>query len=204
MPKDPTERMIIDKILDAIVKAQKDYVEWSGGYWLWNAPEYMLNIYIAQKITGIDGVPYLTLESGMKSAMDDAGATGKSKLDGKIRPEGRCDILLWWADETPRAVIEVKNQISSVDAIKADLERISGTLQRNKENSSFECGVMAYYTSCRNSGGRSAEKRLVNRIDDIKKGAVKLLDGKSTVESYNKKIRVKDNSAWTAAALLIK
>ncbi len=50
MPKVSMEDMIVDKILSGIVKAQNNYAEWSGGDWLSDVPEYMLNIHIAQKI----------------------------------------------------------------------------------------------------------------------------------------------------------
>ena len=32
---------VANKILAGISKAQKDYEDWTGGYWLWEAPEYM-------------------------------------------------------------------------------------------------------------------------------------------------------------------
>ena len=33
---------IANKTLAGISKAQKDYEDWTGGYWLWEAPEYMI------------------------------------------------------------------------------------------------------------------------------------------------------------------
>lgn len=203
MPAQIPQDTIMDKILDGIVQAQKDYVEWSGG-WLWRAPEYMLNIYIAQKIAKIGGAKYLTLENSAKSAMEDAGAVGKGKIHSQIRANGRFDALLWWGDDTPRAVIEVKNQVGSVDIIKDDLLRISKVLQRKSVESSFQFGVVAYYTSCCDNKGFTAKKRLGKRIDNIYKGAVDLLNEEIEVVPYSKSIRVEDDSAWVAAALLLK
>ena len=195
---------IMNKILDGIVQAQKDYVEWSGGDWLWNAPEYMLNVYIAQKISIIDGAKYITIENSAKSAMDDAGARGKGKLHSKIRPKGRFDALLWWGAYTPRAVIEVKNQIGSVKGIKDDLIRISKVLERKREESSFQFGVAAYYTSCCDNNKFTAKERLKKRIANIYKGALDLLGDENEITPYSKNIRVEDDSAWVAAALLIR
>jgi len=203
MPAQIPVDTIISKILDGIVQAQKDYVEWSGD-WLWNAPEYMLNIYIAQKIVKIDGAKYLTLENSAKSAMDDAGAVGKGKLHSNIRANGRFDALLWWGGYKPRAVIEVKNQIRNVNNIKDDLLRISKVLQRKSEDSSFQFGVVAYYTSCRDNKKFTAKELLEKRIDNIFIDAVDLLKDECEVIPYSKSIRVEDDSAWIAAALLVK
>ena len=53
---------VVEKTLSGIAKAQKDYEDWSGGYWLWKAPEYMLTMYIARAIRTIPGSHCLTLE----------------------------------------------------------------------------------------------------------------------------------------------
>jgi hypothetical protein len=193
----------MNTILDGIVSAQKDYAKWSGGEWLWNAPEYMLNIYMAQKISKIDGAKYITLENSAKGAMSDAGARGKGRLHSKIRENGRFDALLWWGGDTPRAVIEIKNQISSVKAIEDDLHRISHVLQRNSADSSFQFGVVAYYTSCRDSKEFEAKERLKKRLENISNRAKNTV-GNNKIVPYSKKIRVDGDSAWVAAALLIK
>ena len=70
-------------------KAQKAYEEWSGGLWAWNAPEYLLTVYIAQEISRIKVKPfYLTLEQHVGQALREAGASedavksaGKQKYD---------------------------------------------------------------------------------------------------------------------------
>ena len=44
---------IANKTLAGISKAQKEYEDWTGGYWfwLWEAPEYMVTTYIARQIS---------------------------------------------------------------------------------------------------------------------------------------------------------
>ena len=204
MPAQIPISIIVDKILEGIVQAQRDYSRWTGGDWLWNAPEYMLSTYIAQKISKIDGAKYLTLENSAKSAIEDAGARGKGRLHSKIRANGRFDILLWWGSYEPRAVIEVKNQIGSVESIRDDLLRIKEVLKRNRSDSSFQFGVVAYYTSTRDSKDFSAKERIEKRVDNIFKDARDIVGDELKVTPFSNNIRVEGDSAWVAAALLIK
>ena len=60
---------VIKKTLSGIAKAQRDYEAWSGGSWLWEAPEYMLTVYIAKELWTIPGSKYLTLESHVRRTL---------------------------------------------------------------------------------------------------------------------------------------
>lgn len=125
MPGQIPIQEIVSSTLDGIVQAQRSYDEWTEGDWLWNAPEYLLTTSIANKISKINGAKYIILENNAKEALDDAGAIGKGKLNSKIRATGRFDVALWWGNYKPRAIIEVKNQISQLKHIKSDLQRIT-------------------------------------------------------------------------------
>jgi len=204
MPAQIPIESIIKRTLDGISKAQKDYEDWSGGDWVWNAPEYMLTTYIAQKLSKTQGAKFITLENGAKSALTSAGAIGKGKLHSKIRSNGRFDILLWWGNNSPRAVIEVKNQVECLHTIKKDLDRIKEVLKRKKNDSSFQFGLMAYYTSCCDNKKQSAEECLSNRIKNICEGARELLGDGFTISEHSKQIKTEDDSAWVSTLLLIK
>lgn len=199
---------IIQSSLDGIVQAHKDYENWSNGEWVWNAPEYMLTTYIAQKLAKIQGLKYITLENNVESVIADAGARGRGRLDSKIRSNGRCDILLWWGSDEPRAVIEVKNQISSLadKGSREDLYRISGMLERNNAESSLQFGLFCYYTSYKEGKKpqRKPEERIAERIKQIHDEAKELLDEKFSVAPYHSRTKVDGDSAWVAAALLIR
>ena len=45
---------IIDAALAGIKQSQEQYEEWSHGDWLWNAPEYLITVNVANKIAEID------------------------------------------------------------------------------------------------------------------------------------------------------
>lgn len=203
MPAQISIAEIAKGALKGIVKAQKEYEKWSGGEWLWCAPEYFSTIFVAQEIAKLEGSKYVTVENGARSAIDDAGAMGRGRLHSKIRANGRFDILLWWADETPRAPIEVKCQVAGIDKIKADLQRIEKVLHRNKADSSFQFGMVVFYTSCKKGNGFSAKDILAKRIENIKNDCGHLIQS-CTVQMISPKIYGDSDSAWAASAIILK
>ena len=102
---------IIKATLAGIKKSHIQYKTWSGGDWLWEAPEYLITITVANKISGLVGSKYITLENNTKSTISEAGGLGKGRLPRDLRERGKVDILLWWGNNKPRAVIEIKNFI---------------------------------------------------------------------------------------------
>lgn len=204
MPAQIPMGKIARSALKGIIRAQKEYEKWSGGEWLWCAPEYFSTVFVAQEIAKLEGSKYVTVENGAKSAIDDAGAMGRGRLHGKIRANGRFDILLWWAaDETPRAPIEVKCQVAGIGKIKTDLQRIEKVLHRNNAASSFQFGMVVFYTSCRDGKGISAQDKLAKRIEGIKSDCGQLLQG-CTVRMASSRIYTDGDSAWAASAIILK
>jgi len=203
MPAQVSMSEVVSGALNGVVKAQKAYADWSGGEWLWNAPEYMATVFVAQEIAKLDGAKYVTVEHGTKSAMEDAGAIGRGKLHNKIRAGGRFDILLWWADELPRAPIEVKCQVVNLEKIKADLQRIEKVVHRNKKDSSFQFGMLVFYSSCRDRNGFSAKEILEKRLDNIDAASKKIV-ANCSVKMTSSKIQRDGDSAWVASAIVLK
>ena len=188
--------------LSGIVKAQKSYADWSGGEWLNRAPEYFATVFVAQAISKLEGAKYVTLEHGAKNAIEDAGARGRGKLHHKIRANGRFDIVLWRADEKPRAPIEVKCQVMKIDKIKADLQRIGRVINRSKVDSSFQFGVVVFYSSCKDGKVLTAKERLTSQLSNIDTGCKELLPN-CTVKMSSSKIYTDGDSAWVASAIVL-
>ena len=88
-----TKKELIDTTLLAIIDSHKTYLEWSGNEWLWNAPEYLLTVKIAEKLANINKNKFITLEDNVEKTLDNAGAKGKGKISSKIRANGRFDIV---------------------------------------------------------------------------------------------------------------
>ena len=165
------------------------YELWSGGFWAWQAPEYLLTTYIAWEISRIKYRPfYLTMEQHVGQALSEAGANeeiveeaGKQKFD----------IMIWRGSHpySPRGIIEVKKQVSTFAAdatgqggIKKDIDRIIASLN---ETNNLQFGMLAYFTSCK-YGERppmSAKKRIQTRVDKIAS------DAQSFVQETNAELK---------------
>lgn len=212
MPHQVPIKTIVDATIKGISKAQSDYESWSGGDWLWNAPEYLSTTYVAREI-GLEsedkGTQYVTMEHGTKAAIVDAGAKGRGKLHGKMRPNGRVDLLLWWADGTPRAPIEIKCQVSVFSQIKADIDRIEKIIHRNSTESSFQFGIMAFYTSVAARDGNAAKEKMKIRLKRIKSVLNEYLETNSpnTKSTWHgnkdEEMRIVDESAWAVVAIVL-
>ncbi len=98
--------------------------------------------------------------------MDVAGANEKGFISSEIRANGRSDIVLWWADGTPRAIIEVKNSVYGITKIDKDIRRIKSVLNQEKKYSKIQFGIIAFYTDAKNKSG-GAELKLIDRINKI-------------------------------------
>ena len=201
-------------------KAQKAYEEWSGGLWAWNAPEYLLTVYIAQEISRIEVKPfYLTLEQHVGQALREAGASEDAvKSAGKQK----YDIFVWWGGDIPRGIIEVKKQVNSFSGgstgyrgVKKDVYRIIESL---KATSSLRFGLIAYYTSCKfgEKPPRKAEALIRERVEKISSDAQKFVQDKKCKNLAFRRIagkvnKYEDNTvgdspndhAWVAEVLVI-
>lgn len=194
----------IKAIISSIENAQEDYRSWSGGDWLWTAPEYLLTTYIARSIWSIDGSKMVTLEHNTKGVMVDGGAITRGRIPKKARPDGRVDIILWRANGEPRGVIEVKNQVRAYSVISDDVERIDKILHKNNDISSFQFGCIAFYTSSKTDKKGAAYEKIVKTFESIKKSAVAKESDTVKVKLHNSKIHQEEDSAWAAACLIFK
>ena len=131
---------------------------------------------------------------------DAGGASGRPRKD--LRFNGKFDILLWWANGTPRAIIEVKNQVPGFSKIEDDVSRISAAL-RSRQNT-IRCGFIAYYTSLtddeRNPAKNRVEERVCNVASNVKEFAK---DNNMKFKRYPGKVVIDEDSAWTAEVLKI-
>jgi hypothetical protein len=204
MPRQIPINKIISAAQRGIEKSQKQYLEWSGDFWLWQAPEYLITTNIAKQISNLKGTKYITMENGASAAIKDAGAQGKGRLHNDIRGDGKIDIVLWWADGTPRAIIEVKNQIYYSGQYEKDIKRIKKVLNRKSNESSFQFGLFAFYDSAIDGPQKTATEKVTGKINNIYLKSSKLLGDDFNISLHKSKIHKDNDSAWVAACLLIK
>nr|WP_024307799.1 hypothetical protein [Pseudomonas sp. P818] len=195
--------VIAGAIIGGIEKAQKDYERMSGGEWLWAAAEYVLTTYIARELDALPGAKFVTVESHGQSAITDAGATVPGPKPRKARLRGRFDVLLWWANSTPRAVIEVKNQPRGQSGWFHDIERITSVLGIGRDSTSMQFGAFAYYYSAVDGSQYSAEEKVLRKLERVKHLVSEKTAGKFRLRQFSSDIYQDGDSAWTAACLLL-
>ena len=194
---------VVKKVLSGIVKAKKDYEDWSDCP-LQEAPEYLLTVYIAKEIgqLGGGGRKVLTLESKVQDIVDDAGGIGSGRVPEGTRLGGKSDVTLYWADGIPRAVIEVKNQLTRASAIEDDLIRIRSLL-RNQSNR-IKFGLIASCTSEKDMTPKTARSAVEHTLNEIECRTRKVLGDERRLSRFDSRIIVDGNEAWVGSVLLVK
>jgi len=195
---------IIEATLDGIDESMNVYQKWSGGEWLWNAPEYLITVKIAENIANLDGNKYITLEDNVDYILDVSNAKAKGEISDLARTNGRSDIVLWWARGTPRAIIEVKNAVFRLDKIAQDIDRIQEVLKSKKLDTSLQFGLIAFYIDRGYKNG-NAQENVQKRIYKIHSEIKDVYPDLSCELSFRKKdIINNDNDAWASVVFLLK
>ena len=194
---------IVAASLKGVVHAQKSYCKWSDE-WPWCAPEYLTTVFVARELGKLRGAKFISLENKALSAIKDAGAKGRGKLHSAIRANGKFDILLWWSNGTPRAPIEVKCQVLRIAKIRADVERVSKVIGRKAANSTMGFGVIVFYSSCRDNPEFTAKERLEKCLENLLRDARDISGPSCHVALQYVPVVSEGESAWTAAALVLR
>ena len=156
-----SKKNIIEYTLNGIDESMNIYQEWSDDEWLCNAPEYFIVVKIAENISKLYGIKYITLEDNVETILNIAKAKGsKSNIERKT---GRFDIVVWGKKGRPRVIIEVKNSVYRKGKIEEDIKRIKEVLKRKKSKSTIEFGLIAFYTS-RTYKNKNAKQKLEEKI----------------------------------------
>jgi hypothetical protein len=206
MQRSVSRTAIMNASIQGICNAQRDYAAWSGGLWLWEAPEYLSGTYVAQeiaKVAGKQGPWFLTMENSTRKAIKDAG-TGNGRMHSKIRPNGRFDLLLWSGKDEPRAPIEIKCQVTNFEIIRADIERLNKVIHRKKSDSSIQFGLSVFYTSTYAKTGPAAKAKIADRVKELVKKTKMIVGPETKVIVKTSVIKVEDISAWQAVAIALK
>lgn len=170
---------IIDGIFQGIKVAFSNYRKLSGGYWLGHAPESFIQSEIARSLGKLSPL-FITLEDTVDSILRDAGADLRGAKP-RNSATGRIDVILWWADGTPRILIEVK-KAWNYDAITKDATRLKQLLNRG---GTWKNGIIAVYTDARNP------KMIENRFEQLAGKS-----GTTIARQIGPTKRTEDNETW--------
>lgn len=157
-------------VLDGIEAAFDDWLDMSGE-WLKTAPEYLLTVKVAQRLTAVipSSKRTLLMEPHVASTLAEAGGIQRGPKATKLRSGGRYDIVLGHGNGVPRAVIELKNPLWARGiAAYSDLDRICHSLLQGKAKTQLYTGLFAFYTSSAQPAAKdgSAKERLQRKWGD--------------------------------------
>lgn len=150
---------ILELTVKGLNKAQEKYLEWNGDTeGLSNGAEYVATTYIAETIGSSDEIGALYVEEHVKTLFKQYG---KDKIPNDCR-DGRVDIAIYLKNDTPLAIIEVKNNVSFEKKVGNDIERINCLL----DEGIIQYGIIAFISEFE-------DKNLTQ--DDIEKHTIKII-----------------------------
>ena len=191
---------IIDAVLKSIASAQREYENWSGGAWLWEAPEYMATTGIARAVQGIESVAYVTMENNVRTAIKDAGGNVVGRRNARLSLEGRFDVVVWNIT-APRGLIEVKTSVGGYSSVRKDVRKLCTALMKAND---IRWGLVAYFLSFADGERKAARDRLADRTANIARRAAEDVPREFRLKRRNSTIRVNDDGAWTTEVLEIR
>ncbi len=190
---------ILNSCVEGIKKSFEEYKDWSGGEWLWNAPEYLITVNIAKELNKINKPKFITLEDNVRETLKNANAKIKGNLKEKIRADGRSDIILWWGRGTPRGIIEVKNAVFQTNHILNDVNRILGILEKDSD---IELGIVTFYID-RHYEAKNPREELEKRIKEILKNLEEIANQHNLkYKWFYEEIEYTDNDAAFGVAFM--
>lgn len=191
---------VIENTLQGVANAQHEYERWSG-CWLCKAPEYFMTTCIAREISSNRQHSYwVTLESNVRHVMNVAGALGQGRPRNDLRLDGDFDIVLWWANLTPRTVIEVKRHVRRFQTIEDDVARICSVLQ---QRSTIRNGMVVYYSRLEGEA-ESLMGCMADRLASIDAAARDyVVNRRMDLNHYHREATAVRDSAWTTGLFKI-
>lgn len=200
------KKQVFGSVLRGVEQASESFCKISGWESLWYAPEYFLTCAIARELAE-SGSGETTIEDGVRETMEIAGANGPGKPRNGLRKGGRFDLVLWWKQGTPRAVIEVKHPLYSPSKVfEEDIVRIRDVLEASlKTGGSFQFGGLAFWTGANQTNEKpdSVKKRIIEIRKSLLKSARGLAGDRFVVTPHSGNIKTEDNGKWGWAAMLL-
>jgi hypothetical protein len=199
---------LISVIVHAGERAVRDFNKLSGGEWFDESPEYFLTTYAASALKAIDKT-YALLEVSVHGTLQEAGAIRRGRPAADERRNGRFDIVIYWANGSPRGAIEIKSPICSATKklIRPDFTELCKTFVANS-TSTFQFGAFLFYASVSKPERKyySATQRLRKLIERVHEEA-KLVSQENGVGCVlfpfsTRRGKDEDDGAWCIACVV--
>ena len=145
MPPTFSRQNLSDTILGAMQRSVPKYRDMTGMD-VFRAPESFFSVAIAdeihRKLTSKKG--FVALEQLAGSILRDANARTRGPLQKRMR-RGKYDLVVFYDNGNPRAVVEVKTNVYKYAMVSPDIERLSNTVKKNIDRSTLQVGVFVYF-----------------------------------------------------------
>lgn len=175
--KDPVAGLV-QSIFKGSVRAARLFDKATGGCRLDQACEYLLTASVFERLAQHDR-GYVHLEVPVSWANEEADAIRCGRPSAADRKNGRYDIVHYWNNGKPRAAIEIKSPIRSMNKqrFRGDFKRLTNTLKASNKSSYQFCAFAFYATK---DYGNKKEP-----FEQKKKNAKSKLNGlMDSIESY--------------------
>lgn len=172
----------------ALVRAQARHEAWSG--WWWAPPEYVATVEIAQAVSRLDDVAWVTPEHNVRDTLRLAGG-GMGRPAAKLPKQGRFDIVVWQGNR-PNGVIEVKTR--SYATLLADVARVCAAI-RNAQG--IRWGLVAFIYAWGDGTEKRGRRRVLARTASLATQAQNLAYGEGMAFTRHcGRTRERDDGAW--------
>ena len=160
MPLNAMER----RIVEGAKQAHREYYRLSNE-WLDHAPEFFLTTMVARELGRGVMKYWVYLDASPKKIKDEMEhvSPGQPAKNNQFR----FDLVVWWKNNLPRAVIEVKRAWAIAPLLK-DKKKIIGFLKQ-KQAKGAKRGYLLVYSEAREKKGKkgSGKNTLCNRFNNF-------------------------------------
>ncbi|MGI9228884.1 MAG: hypothetical protein ACR2P9_03395 [Gammaproteobacteria bacterium] len=191
-----TRKSLLDAIISGIKKAQNDYYDMSE-YWVGDGPEYWITTYVARALWKISGDGTVLAEGASDTTRKEVGGRNKGRLPRLVKNK-RYDIVVYWQNGKPRAVIEIKNQVHT-NLVMGDVKRVIAALKAAQ----LRFGAIGYYYSAEDSKEEIALHKVRGYAKSLGEEARELAAEDKFKVDWDTFASTEDDHAWLAGCIVI-
>jgi len=211
----PKQNEVIDAVLKGMLTAKENYTLWTcDDLYLSSAPNNFLRVHIAQEIATLQNKPEIfmdaTIADILRCSLPSRTSYKAFMKDNNLNQGSLCLTLDERFvhendnDSVSRVIMSVQSGVRNAqDEYKNQIKRICTMLEReNKEDSSLDYGIFAFYLDISNQARKKTQQRLeeiISTFDEIVSSHHKL---KSTFKGGDINV-VKGTGEWCVACYII-
>lgn len=186
-------------IIKGIKSAHREYEKISD-CWLEEGAEYLITVGVAKALWKKFSGHTVVVEGNSDEMREEVGA--KRGRTPKSVKNKRYDIILYFKNGGPRAVIEIKGRKDSRAGLLKDVERIMDALKASK----VRFGAVGFYYSAEKGEQKLAEEKIKHYVGNLDKEVQKMSNygaKKWEVNLVKSNITRDDPYAWIAGCITI-